>query len=371
MYKSLQAGRGIAAILVVLFHLGQTIAAEKYFNMPAFAVPFAFGNSGVEFFFVLSGFIILTAHRQDMSNPGRLRSYLEKRLSRIFPTYWLIYLGVYTVAWSVGPAHAVVSLDPMGVIKEMLLWPPSKQQTGGISVPVLIVAWSLQFELLFYAIFAILILNRALGSCLLTVWMGYYVWSHVAAAHASLILPFLTQDYVALFWLGMGASALCHRLKLARRPAWAFLLTGAALFVLTAIEKIASLAWSGPAEILLDGVASALLIVGLVQLEASGRAMGAQPWLQLLGDSSYALYLIHFPLISILCKLSMAIHIDILGVGGAMLTYGAAFSACVLSAVCFHLWVEKPLAHQIRLWLAARHPSMPDAATTGACSAAR
>ena len=90
MYMSLQAGRAIAAILVVLYHLGGMIAVEKYFGQPIFGIPFSFGDAGVEFFFVLSGFIILTAHRKDISKPYRVISYLKKRIARIYTTYWII-----------------------------------------------------------------------------------------------------------------------------------------------------------------------------------------------------------------------------------------------------------------------------------------
>ena len=58
VYTSLQEARAVAAILVVLFHLGGAIADAKYFGLSVFSVPFSFGSAGVEFFFVLSGFIV-------------------------------------------------------------------------------------------------------------------------------------------------------------------------------------------------------------------------------------------------------------------------------------------------------------------------
>src|SRR4051812_27621380 len=94
MFLSLQAGRAAAAVLVMLFHLGGAIAADKYFAMPGFAKPFAFGDCGVEFFFVLSGFIIFSAHRGDVSDPAALSRYLTKRFLRIFPSYWIIFVCV-------------------------------------------------------------------------------------------------------------------------------------------------------------------------------------------------------------------------------------------------------------------------------------
>jgi peptidoglycan/LPS O-acetylase OafA/YrhL len=59
VYKSLQAGRAIAAILVVLFHLGIAISADKYFGITAFSIPFSFGGAGVNFFSSLAGLLFL------------------------------------------------------------------------------------------------------------------------------------------------------------------------------------------------------------------------------------------------------------------------------------------------------------------------
>lgn len=61
----------------------------------------------------------------------------------------------------------------------------------------------------------------------------------------------------------------------------------------------------------------------------------------MLGDASYALYLIHYPLISIVCKAAIALGLS--GLLGATITYVVALVLCIGSAVVFHLWVEKPL----------------------------
>lgn len=72
------------------------------------------------------------------------------------------------------------------------------------------------------------------------------------------------------------------------------------------------------------------------------------PWMQLLGDSSYALYLIHYPLISVICKLSIFIHLNELRVVGALIAYFSAFFLCVICAVAFHIYIERPVAAYVR-----------------------
>src|SRR5436305_9906897 len=91
MLNTLQACRAAAAILVVLFHAsGSIFALAKYFDCKPFGRVFDFGYAGVDFFFVLSGFLMMHVHAQDFGQPRKLGAYCWKRFTRIYPAYWVV-----------------------------------------------------------------------------------------------------------------------------------------------------------------------------------------------------------------------------------------------------------------------------------------
>ena len=69
----------------------------SYSSRPDAGLPFGglflFAHAGVDFFFVLSGFIIYRVHRGDIGSPHRLSRYAWRRFVRIYPTYWIILAG--------------------------------------------------------------------------------------------------------------------------------------------------------------------------------------------------------------------------------------------------------------------------------------
>ena len=81
----IQAFRGIASIGVLLTHCG--VIFQDQLGRPFLSNLFAFGGAGVDFFFVLSGFIIFYIHEKDINKPDRFKSFLLKRLSRVYPLY--------------------------------------------------------------------------------------------------------------------------------------------------------------------------------------------------------------------------------------------------------------------------------------------
>ena len=104
------------------------------------------------------------------------------------------------------------------------------------------------------------------------------------------------------------------------------------------------------------GLCGTVAIVALMQAERARPARFDDRTLQLLGDASYAIYLIHFPLIAVLCKAAVALGLH--GFTGAIVAFIGIFICCVLASVLFYLWVERPMLRALRV-LSARGPAKP------------
>jgi len=339
LFKSIQACRGVAAILVLLHHLGSALASPKYFGIAWLEVPFVAGDSGVEFFFVLSGFIITWAHFGDIDNPKALINYLRRRIVRIYPVYWLIFSIVFIAAYASVTLRAALPHDVGTLLKSLLLLPQDSTLVGGNGAPVIIVAWSLQYEICFYALFASFIVSRNLG--ILVCFGTLLNFGSCRLTACSFARGFLADNLILLFAFGLMAALFCRSKMRVKRPHAAAALAIVAFLGLGAIEAAAGTGFLPIDRRLAYGVISGVLIIGLVQSEMRGHLVFDRRWPLLLGDSSYSLYLIHYPLISLLCKCLM--YIGLAGEFGAYLAYPLILIICITAAVAFHLTVEKPM----------------------------
>ncbi len=352
MYKSLQSGRAIAALLVLLFHLGGALASEKYFGIAEFAIPFLFGNAGVEFFFVLSGFIIYYAHQQDISNPSRLKHFAFKRLARIYPSYWIIFFCVYFVAIRATYDQAVPT-DLWLVIKSALLLPQNDGLGSNMRAPVIIVAWTLQREMVFYAAFAAAIYQRALGIGIFLTLGVLYTYRQVYGVN-DFPLSFFASDYLWLFAMGIVVAKICRSESVQIKNPRLFLLGGCFVFLIVAIDVVCQINQFARFHTLLYGLGSSGILLGLVVSEDQGRVYLKQPFWQLMGAASYALYLLHYPLISAFCKAAMWLQLDQFGLPGALVVYVFILLACIGAALLFHQWIEKPIGQFLHRHVSGR-----------------
>lgn len=347
MYRSLQGCRAIAAALVVLFHLGGTFAQDRYFGFKALDGPFAWGDAGVDFFFVLSGFLITLVHRRDFGHPKALGRYVAKRTLRIYPTYWIICGAVCLGAVAFPPLRQALPADAATYVAALSLLPLDPATVGGTGSPILFVAWSLQYELLFYAVVAVFIANRAAGFLAVGALLLAQVGCH-AGGNCTFPQSFVGSTMVLLFGLGV-LTAYLARSDL-RIPAPRLLAAAAAAaFVAFGLFEV----WVGRDAIVVDrrlvfGALSCLVVLGLVRAEDERSLIVEHRAVDLLGDASYALYLMHIPIISVLVKLLL--RVGPIGNVGLVVAFIGIFVACVGCAVVFHLRIERPML----AWLGSR-----------------
>lgn len=335
MIKSLQIGRGLAALAVTLFHTSGMFADPRFGLESPFWNWTYRGDLGVDFFFVLSGYIILHAHREDIGRPAQLKGYAFKRFVRIYPLYWIFTLLILAGAALVGGVSAMPQnggdLLSIGLLVRF----------SEISTPVG-TAWTLFHEIIFYAIFALLLLRRWLGIAMLGLWFGIVAWNFHYAPFGNWSFPqTLFSAHNLGFLFGIGAFFLSARSD--KTTALACLLIGLLL--------IPALLWGegalGRADPLQLGftIAFALIIAGAVALERQGLVVRSAA-LAMLGDASYTLYLAHenvgATLLKIAVKLRLTDHVD------HHILYVGFVATIIFFSLLFYRWVEKPLLGWMR-----------------------
>jgi exopolysaccharide production protein ExoZ len=326
----IEAGRGLAASAVVLYHAARHL--DKSYGMPTLMSAFQFGHAGVDLFFVISGFIILYVHYRDVGMPRRLGHYVGRRFTRVLPTYW-VALAI-TILLATGGGHALPSLSDLAWSVSLL---PSNH---GL---LLDIAWTLRYELVFYAMFCVLILNRTAGIAAMALWLGLLV--AVFAGGFSVPVPgSLYGAFNLQFFLGMGAAYVVHNYEV---PAPKTLLAvGLAAFALAAgAENVGALDGYTNAARLYYGLPAAMIVLG-VALAGRTDALRIPSWLRILGSASYSIYLFQFVFIGIAWKLWLAVGLD------KAVPYGLAFvplaAAGIGGGILMSRWVEHPLIRMVR-----------------------
>jgi len=89
-FNLLQVYRGLAALMVVLLHAQDIINRNIELHKDSLLKIFTFGWIGVDFFFVLSGFIIFYVHQSDIGQVKKFKQFIIKRLLRIYLIYWIV-----------------------------------------------------------------------------------------------------------------------------------------------------------------------------------------------------------------------------------------------------------------------------------------
>jgi peptidoglycan/LPS O-acetylase OafA/YrhL len=354
--KALTSIRFFVALHVALFHM------VRPFSLWGPLEPvMRSGYVGVSFFFVLSGFILTYSHALEYeSGRGLASQFWIARFARIYPVYLLSALAAGWVDRSQfhRRIHWLAFAVDLGMIQS---W--SMRMVNFFNVP----GWTISTEAFFYFIFPAILLrlsprsrSRALLA-LAAMWLlaiavpVLCLWLYPPAsmgldatgAGGDAVFRVTRLPLLALpqFLAGILLGWMYLRFRPARRlTAW---LAAAGVFATTA-----TLSLSGhiPFILLHNGLlipAFAMLILGLAQSNWISRALSVAP-LVLLGEASFAFYLIHFLFNEWTTDQFQAGT----GVGSALWKLALVIPISIL----LHLGVERPCRRSILAWWLRRQP---------------
>ncbi|MER8954742.1 acyltransferase [Mesorhizobium sp. M0833] len=325
-YTSIQILRGLAALMVVTYHLPAAL------GMLDLDIPVL--NSGVDLFFVISGFVMVLS--TENRRPDH-RAFLMQRFTRVVPFYWVMTFLMVAALWLF--ADRAVSLEQT---TNSLLFIPYLDTVTGYVQPVLGVGWTLNLESLFYILFA--------------ATMSFGKWTQMAAVGvvfaiavavriifkpaADTVLFFYTTPILFEFLAGMALGHLVGRLT--RLPA----VLGASALVFAIMSMLVMVLGFNLPRTLAQGLPALILVAACISLESYFRLFAPRV-LARLGDASYSLYLTH-PIVLLATAPVVASANVSPWLAGMVLV-----AACIAVSLASYSFIEKPILAISRMSLSA------------------
>ena len=323
--------RGIAAMMVVWFH-----GAEQL-NGARTLIPNSFGNSGVDIFFVISGFIMVVTTSGTRISP---LEFMRRRIIRVVPLYWLLTLAMVGAALVAPSLFRTLIVTPVTLVESLLFIPHYSISFPAMAWPLLVPGWTLNFEMFFYLVFA---LSLALPvrwrlPALLVVFVALVstglafgpLDSAPARVYTSLIMvEFVLGAVIGTWWLR-------HQAEPPRAVSALAIVIGFAMLLMRNAEPLGTFT---------QIIGATLLVFGALHAAFAGWHV---PLLRAVGDSSYSLYLTHvFALgaLRIVWAHLTGSSLSPLSIYGFMAT---AIVVCGAVGYAAWRWIETPLSRRLQ-----------------------
>jgi len=307
--------RFFAAIYVVLYHTMSVMVASVGCNSSIVHV-LSLGYVSVSFFFFLSGYILSIAYLGRDRRLAAKRAFYASRFARVYP-FFVLTLFLDTPDWFLAHKRFFGScfsalLSTTAVLVEHLLmlqaWIPSQR---GIDRP----NWSLSVEVFLYLLFPVLAVriwslgSKAVGSLAVGLWIAGLLLLLLASKHLAIdTLMFTPVAHLSTFLLGITLARWQH-LNEPRIKSWSGKVIAFMLFI-SGIATASTFFMEDliPKQYLNDGLLApifALVILAVsINHHLPAKLLGNYK-LRELGDASYALYLVHYPIFHLTQRLHL------------------------------------------------------------------
>lgn len=331
--NGIQALRAVAVVLVLFSHL---FRIEGKYAVDAILPNITLaGVSGVDIFFVISGFIMV--YVTDGKRDGLLKAvdFLYRRAVRIYPIYW-VYTSLVLVLYLAAPAM-VNSGEPADVLASYALWPTDN--------PFLVaVGWTLSHEMYFYLCFFLFffISDRHLSLALIA-W-GVLVSTAGAAydgnsAVLKVVLSPLTIEFIAGALLALTILRVKPSMSISVAASGLVLGFGALILAGAWYLEATGGTPKGWWRVVIFGVPATLIVFFMCMAEKAG--LKVPRLLVVLGDASYSTYLSHVLVLSALGHIwfKLQAHVSL----GSPLVLPLMVVACLVYGYISYRLIEKPI----------------------------
>lgn len=349
--------RGIAALMVIVWHLTGSMLDPSLGSL-ADTVHAAtiFGRTGVDLFFVLSGFLIIGIIMDNMKSKNFYFVFYIRRMCRIFPPYFALIIAYWLCFWAIGPTDGFTDRPNALLLlfgQVTFTWNWLMAFANGPVARGFSVVWSVCIEEWFYILFPFLFIRFSHGK--VTVFLlkimvvsillraGFAALVHGSDLAVYVLPPFRLDGLCAggLIAVAVRKDKVMNVLQAYERPIF-FLALGLAATVPPAIASISSnlaenMNYWGHSYLTL--VASAL-VLSIVVSQHRYTVLG-QRFFQFFGKYSYSLYLFH--------PLFLSLFFEVAGRDEAIKNWGdaaltlASFLCTVLFCQVLYVLVEKPI----------------------------
>ena len=294
--NSIQAMRGIAAVLVMLFHF------QWFFNFDSINIGtllFSNGRIGVPVFFVISGFIMAyTTRRYGASEVAR---FVIKRLARVYPLYLIATLSFVALLNTTLPDATDIN-NINDLLRSLTFYPLRNNDAPYFGWATLPVGWTLNYEMFFYLVLAFslffgrlcwIVLGVVLSATLVAMpLLSAGFWSYIPEVNYNFTFAYLSMISNPIM-LNFTAGVLCglllkqRTINISKKMSIALITISVSLYIYQYIANI-NPGWGFSQW----GIGAAIIILLVVNHEHR-FGLRVNKVLIYLGEISFSIYLNH------------------------------------------------------------------------------
>ncbi|ASQ46451.1 acyltransferase family protein [Legionella clemsonensis] len=325
MINAIQYLRALAAWMVVLHHFVQLYCTPEVSGRIA-SFFLHYGAYGVDLFFIISGFVI---YHSTSGKTVHFKQFMVQRMARLAPAYWFYTLLITALVVNYENLIPLTAFEPVFLLKS-LLFLPAKNPSGIGFFPLLTVGWTLNYEMVFYLIFAFTLLFpfkfRLVAT---TVGLLLLIFVTHKAGHDFL---FYSNKIILEFSLGMEIYCLWKRgwvQKIHYSMSIILMIFATLLFIIE--QPIGH-------HCLRSGVPCAFIFIAVLSLNQRLNST----WIITIGNWSYSTYLCHLLALALLRPISLSLHLP------HFFTLCLGFPLILAVSYLSYSFIEKPMQNYIK-----------------------